>query len=115
MDRLVFTYEAGKASVVEIRKDAIDIYNYSVLFRELLKVISDSGTKQVVLDLKQVNAVDSVGVGLLARFRDTARQHGVNVAVVCTNKSILKILELLNMKEAVNTRGSVDEAVRDPE
>lgn len=115
MDRLVFTYEAGKASVVEIRKDAIDIYNYSVLFRELLKVISGAGTKQVVLDLKQVNAVDSVGVGLLARFRDTARQQGVNVAVVCTNSGILKILELLNMKEAVNTRGSVDEAVRDPE
>ncbi|HOT47226.1 MAG TPA: STAS domain-containing protein [Spirochaetota bacterium] len=115
MDRLVFTYEAGKASVVEIRKDAIDIYNYSVLFRELLKVISDSGTKQVVLDLKQVNAVDSVGVGLLARFRDTARQHGVNVAVVCTNKSILKILELLNMKEAVNTRGSIGGAIIDPE
>mgnify|MGYP001112716083 CR=1 FL=1 len=115
MDRLVFTYEAGKASVVEIRKDAIDIYNYSVLFRELLKVISGAGTKQVILDLEQVNAVDSVGVGLLARFRDTARQQGVNVAVVCTNSGILKILELLNMKEAVNTRGSVDEAVRDPE
>ncbi|HNW30403.1 MAG TPA: STAS domain-containing protein [Spirochaetota bacterium] len=115
MDRLVVAYEEGKASVVEIRKDAIDIYNYSVLFRELLKVIAGAGTKQVVLDLKQVNAVDSVGVGLLARFRDTARQQGINVAVVCTNSSILKILELLNMKEAVNTRGCIDEAIGESE
>ncbi len=111
MDRLVFTYEAGKAYVVEIRKSALDIYNYSVLFRELIKAISDSGMSQVVLDLNQVNAVDSVGFGLLARFRDTARQHGVNVAVVCTNSNILKILELLNMEEAIRTHGSVDEAM----
>jgi anti-anti-sigma factor len=115
MDRLVVAYEEGKASVVEIRKDAIDIYNYSVLFRELLKVIADAGTKQVVLDLRQVNAVDSVGVGLLARFRDTARQQGINVAVVCTNSSILKTLDLLNMKETVNTRGSIDEAIGESE
>ena len=92
----------------------LDIYNYSVLFRELIRVISNSGMKQIVLDLNQVNAVDSVGVGLLARFRDTARQQGLNVAVVCTNSNILKILELLNMKEAVNTHNSVDDAIKDP-
>lgn len=68
--------------------------------------------KQIVLDLNQVNAVDSVGVGLLARFRDAARQQGVNIAVVCTNDHILKILELLNMKEAINTHCSVDKAVK---
>jgi anti-anti-sigma factor len=113
VDRLIFTYEAGKACVVEIRKSALDIYNYSVMFRELIKVIADSGMSHVVLDLNQVNAVDSVGVGLLARFRDTARQQGVNVAVVCTNSNILKILELLNMKEAIKTHGSLDEAMKD--
>jgi anti-anti-sigma factor len=114
-DRLVFTYETGRACVVEIRKDALDIYNYSAIFRELIKVISNSGKSQIVLDLNQVNAVDSVGVGLLARFRDTARQHGVNVAVVCTNNNILKILELLNMKEFINTRESIDEAIDHPD
>jgi anti-anti-sigma factor len=115
VDRLVFTYEANKTCVVEIRKDVLDIYNYSVLFRELIKIISNSGMSQIVLDLNRVNAVDSVGVGLLARFRDAARQNGVNVAVVCTNSNILKILDLLNMKEAVNTHGSVDDAIKNSE
>ncbi len=112
MKKLVHTYEAGEASVVEIQKDALDIYSYPEMSRELIRAISNSGITRVVLDLNRVNTVDSVGVGLLAGFREAARERGVNVAVACSNAGISKILELLNMKEAVNAHGSVNEAIR---
>jgi anti-sigma B factor antagonist len=56
--------------------------------------LSAGGVQAVVLDLAQVDFVDSAGLGALLSIRDHARQRGIDLQLARVSDPVRKILDL---------------------
>jgi anti-sigma B factor antagonist len=89
----------------------IDIHT-APRFRELLLALIDQGCLRVVVDLEGVAFVDSTGLGVLVGALKRIRAHGGSLALVCTRKQILNVLDLTGLAEVFDVYLSADEAAR---
>jgi len=74
-----------------------------VLYANASKLIPES--KRIVLDLTDLAAMDSMGLGVLVRLYVSAKTHGCTVELVNIGKRIRELLELTKMMEVFSTVG----------
>ena len=67
----------------------------SYLHKEVYPLISDS--KRIVLDLADVQWVDSMGLGALVRLHVVAQKNGCQLRVVNVNKRVKDLLTMTNL------------------
>lgn len=79
--------------------------------REKLIALVGTGDRDVVLDLDGVGFLDSTGLGVMVGSLKRARSKGHDLHVVCTNRSILKVLEITGLDKVLAIHDSVDDAV----
>jgi anti-sigma B factor antagonist len=71
----------------------IDIYNCSQLTEKLLKIIK-SGHKNIILNLENVQYIDSTGLGSIAlSVQELAKKEG-KMNIICTKPTINRIFEI---------------------
>ena len=88
----------------------IDVAAAPQLREELVSLIVD-GAHQLVVDLEEVDFIDSTGLGVLVGAVRRARGAGGDVRLVCTNSRILKVFGVTGLDEVFVIAGTVDEAV----
>ena len=88
----------------------IDVAAAPVLRDRLVQLIAD-GTTQVVVDLENVDFIDSTGLGVLVGAVRRARSSDGDVRLVCTNSRILKIFGVTGLDEVFVIAGTVADAV----
>lgn len=80
--------------------------------RECLHQLTDGGVRHVIVDLRQVGFLDSVGLGVLVgadrRLRD-ANQPG-SLRLVCTNQRVIKVFALTGLLGLFPMHASVEQA-----
>lgn len=108
---MVRTYNANGVSVAEILNHTLDISNFSIISGQLMEVLEKSGCSRLVLDLHQLASVDSVGISLLAKVRDKAREKGIDIVVTGASAYIVKIFEILNMKEFITSAARLEDII----
>jgi anti-sigma B factor antagonist len=74
-----------------------------VLYSRVSKLIPES--KRIVLDLTELSAMDSMGLGTLVRLYVSARRTGCTVELINIGKRIRELLELTQMIEIFSTIG----------
>jgi len=79
--------------------------------RERLTELIDGGATQLVVDLEDVDFVDSTGLGVLVGGLRRAREGGGEVRLVCTNHRILKVFEATGLHEVFTIGDSLDAVV----
>jgi len=67
------------------------------LYASVSRLIPES--KRIILDLTDLSAMDSVGLGSLVRLYVSARTHGCAVELINIGKRIRELLELTHIME----------------
>jgi anti-sigma B factor antagonist len=91
----------------------VDVYT-APQFREQLIQLVDQGKHQIVVDLEGVEFLDSTGLGVLVGGLKRVRSQDGDLALVCTQRRILKVLEITGLTKVFDIHDSVDAAVANP-
>ena len=66
---------------------------------EALQGAIDGGAKQVVVDLRGLEFMDSTGITLVTRFNNESRRDGFNLALIPGKPRIMRLFELTGLSE----------------
>lgn len=108
MELSLATREVAGHTVVEVRGE-VDIYT-SAQLRERLSAVIDSGSAQVVADLRAVDFLDSSGLGVLSGAQKRLHTAGGELSLVCDRENLLKILRITGMDQLFTVHGTVESA-----
>lgn len=78
--------------------------------RERLGELIEGGTDRLIVDLDNVDFIDSTGLGVLVGAARRARSATGDLRVVCTNSRLLRIFEITGLDKVFSISNSVDEA-----
>jgi anti-sigma B factor antagonist len=92
----VATRQAGDVTVLDI-SGRITLGEGNVVLRELVRDLADKGQKKVVLNLGQVQYVDSSGVGELVKTHTTLHNQGGHLKLVNLNKRVQDLLQMTRL------------------
>jgi len=101
---------AGDWTVVRASGE-LDVATAPQLRERLTTLIDDGGATRVVVDLEDVDFVDSTGLGVLVGALRRAREGGGEVRLVCTNHRILKVFEATGLHEVFTIGATLDDVV----
>ena len=109
MDLSLATKDEGDITVVEVGGE-IDVYTAPKLREQLIELVSN-GRYQLVVDMENVDFLDSTGLGVLVGGLKRVRAHDGSLRLVCTQERILKIFRITGLTKVFPIHGSVDEAL----
>ena len=98
-----------RSSTVLIPHGELDAYNSPRLAELLVRLLTD-GCRQVVVDLRRVEFIDSSGLGALVGGLKRFRSHHGHLSLVCQRPSILKVFEITGLTSIFEIATSVDDA-----
>ena len=109
MDLRVEVSTQGDWSVVTVGGE-IDVATAPRL-REQLIALVNGGSYHLVIDLEAVDFIDSTGLGVLIGALKRVRTQGGELALVCTERRILKVFEITGLDRVFRIGGTVEEAM----
>jgi len=87
--------DIGEHKVISISGE-VDLYNVSELKKALFSV-TDGSYSSVVVDLKDVNYMDSAGIGALVAGQKKMRAHNGKFVLMNIHDDVLNILKLATL------------------
>jgi anti-sigma B factor antagonist len=99
----------GDCAVLRITGD-LDAYTAPFL-RDRMRDLTGVGVRHVIADLRQVDFLDSTGLGVLVGGLKRFREHDGSLAPVVTKSSILKIFQITGLTSVLPPRSSVADAI----
>ena len=82
-------------------------------FLDRVDRILDSGRRQVIVDLGEVELVDSSGVGALITATKRLRHRGGDLRIARPNRRMRVLLDVTFLNDMFRTYGDVEEALSD--
>ncbi|WP_413162480.1 STAS domain-containing protein [Capilliphycus salinus ALCB114379] len=83
-------------------------------FRKVISNCIDGGPKNIVLDLSQIDFVDSSGLGALVKLAKKAKTDGGSLQIV-TNPRVTQTVKLVRLEKFLSLQASVEAAVENIE
>jgi len=109
VDLSLSTRSVGDHTVVVVGGE-IDVYTAPKLREQLIDLVS-AGSYHIVVDMENVEFLDSTGLGVLVGGLKRVRAHDGSLRLVCTQERILKIFRITGLTKVFPIHASVDEAV----
>jgi len=88
--------QVGGVTVLDI-SGRITVGEGNVILREIVRDLAEKGAKAIVLNLGEVQYVDSSGVGELVKAHTTIRNQGGQLKLTNLNKRVHDLLELTRL------------------
>ncbi|HIK27465.1 MAG: STAS domain-containing protein [Oscillatoriaceae bacterium SKW80] len=79
-------------------------------FRRVLSKCIEEGPKHIVMDLSQIDFVDSSGLGALVQLVKKAQGEGGSLQIV-TNPRVTQTVKLVRLEKFLSLKSTVEEAV----
>ncbi len=108
MDLGLDVTDSNGVSVLTVRGE-VDVYTAPRL-RERLVELAGEGKYRVIVDLEQVDFLDSTGLGVLVGGLKRLRTHDGDLQLVCTQHRILKVFEITGLTKVFSIFDSVESA-----
>jgi anti-sigma B factor antagonist len=99
----------GAAGVVVVRGE-IHVSSAPELSARLAAAL-DRGITSLVLDLSQVEFIDSTGLSVLLNVLRRLTQRGGSLALVCTNPTVLRLFEITRLESTFDIVDTREEAL----
>jgi anti-sigma B factor antagonist len=99
----------GDCAVLQITGE-LDAYTAPVL-RDRMRDLTAVGVVNVIADLRQVDFLDSTGLGVLIGGLKRFREHGGSLAPVATQSRILKIFQITGLTAVLPPHPTVADAI----
>ena len=110
---LHFTVDAAETyAVVHLAESSIEFFNTAAILGFLEKVLSDLGNPTTVLDMTNVTAMDSSGIGMLITLHKRLRETGHHLLLVNVTESVVRIFKLTSMSAFLKTFPSMTDIDR---
>jgi anti-sigma B factor antagonist len=106
--RLEVSEQAGW-SVVQVGGE-IDVATAPRLREQLIKLVNDERFR-IIVDLEDVDFIDSTGLGVLIGARKRVRTHDGDVKLICTEPRIVKVFEITGLDQVFQIHTSLSDAV----
>lgn len=75
------------------------------------KSLIGKGFKNIVLDLRQVDYINSIGLGVIIAVRASSLKAGGNLKLICESDKILKYFKITDLDKFFEIFDSEDEAI----
>lgn len=79
--------------------------------REAVVDAVDAGHTRLVIDVENVDFLDSTGLGVLVGGLKRVRSEGGSLDIVCTQPRLLKIFEITGLDKVFGLHGSLEDAI----
>ena len=89
----------------------VDVYTAPKLKSRLVDLV-DQGKFKIVVDLEEVDFMDSSGLGVLVGGLKRVRSHEGAIALICTQENILKIFRITGLVKVFPIFENQDQAVQ---
>jgi anti-sigma B factor antagonist len=99
----------GDCAVLQIAGE-LDAYTAPALRQRMLDLNAD-GVVHVIADMRQVDFLDSTGLGVLVGGLKRFREHGGSLALVVTKSGVLKVLQVTGLTGVLQARSSVPDVI----
>ena len=109
MDLSLSTRSEGDRTVVVVGGE-IDVYTAPKLREQLIDLVA-AGSYHIVVDMENVEFLDSTGLGVLVGGLKRVRAHDGSLRLVCTQERILKIFRITGLTKVFGIHDTVDEAI----
>jgi anti-sigma B factor antagonist len=109
VDLSLDTRTEGAKTVIEVAGE-IDVYTAPRLREQIVQLV-DEGKYHLIVDMENVEFLDSTGLGVLVGGLKRVRAHDGSLHLVCTQERILKIFRITGLTKVFPLHGSVAEAV----
>jgi anti-sigma B factor antagonist len=90
------TRQIGEVIVLDI-SGRITLGEGNVVLREIVRDLADKGNKRIVLNLGDVNYIDSSGLGELVKTHTTIRNKGGELKLANLNKRVHDLLQMTRL------------------
>ena len=110
MMTLTTEIEEQEGAVVLVVRGDVDVAVTAELTDALREAIGEDG-RQVVVDLEFVDFIDSAGLGVLVGGLKRARTSHGDLVLVCTGRSVLKILEITGLTRVFELHAAREGAI----
>lgn len=109
MDLTVSTRDFGERSVVAVGGE-VDVYTAPKL-RDAITELVAAGNYDLVIDLGDVEFLDSTGLGVLVGGLKKVRAHEGSLHLVCSQDRLLKIFRITGLAKVFTIHATVDAAL----
>ena len=109
MDLTLTTREADGKTVVAVGGE-IDVYTAPKL-RDKITELVGQGSYHLVVDMQQVEFLDSTGLGVLVGGLKKVRAHSGSLQLVCNQDRLLKIFRITGLAKVFVIHETADEAL----
>ena len=83
------------------------------LRQAVVKVVAD-GCRGLIIDLSDLDFVDSFGIGAVVGALKRLRQRGGELALVCPLPRVRRVFEICDLDRIIAIHDSIDGAARSP-
>ena len=109
MDLSLQTREVDSRTIVAVGGE-IDVYTAPKLRDKITELVGE-GHHQLVIDMENVDFLDSTGLGVLVGALKRVRTHDGDLSLVCDEPRILKVFEITGLTKVFAMYADVDQAV----
>ena len=109
MDLSLSTRVQGDRTVIDVAGE-VDVYTAPKLRETLIELVAQ-GSYHLVVNMEEVEFLDSTGLGVLVGGLKRVRAHDGSLRLVCTQERILKIFRVTGLAKVFPIHASVDDAV----
>jgi len=103
--------ESGGATVVDL-SGRITLGEGSAMLREMIRDLLNKGQKRIILNLGDVNYIDSSGIGELVSGFTTVKGRGGEVKLLHLTKKVHDLLQITKLYTVFDVHSDEDTAVR---
>jgi anti-sigma B factor antagonist len=90
----------------------VDVATAPSLRARLVELVGE-GKVKLIVDLEKVDFLDSTGLGVLISVVKRVRSEDGDLALVCTRKQILKVLEITGLTSVFAIHSTLPDALAD--
>ena len=109
MDLTLTTREADGKTIVAVGGE-IDVYTAPKL-RDKISELVATGSYDIVVDMHEVEFLDSTGLGVLVGGLKKVRAHDGSLRLVCNQDRLLKIFRITGLAKVFVIHETADEAL----
>jgi anti-sigma B factor antagonist len=110
MELSLTTRETQGALVVDVAGE-IDVYTSPKLRERLVGLVND-GAMNLVVNLEDVEFIDSTGLGVLVGVLKRIRTRGGSLGLVCHQDALLRVFTITGLEKVFSIYASTDEATQ---
>jgi anti-sigma B factor antagonist len=110
VDLSLETREVGGRAVVAVGGE-IDVYTAPKLRDKITELVA-AGHHDVVVDMENVDFLDSTGLGVLVGGLKKVRAENGSMQIVCGQDRLLKIFRITGLAKVFTIHATLDEALR---